>query len=259
MIAVCVSGISSFIPEYEKVIKLQRKVFPNYDFFFQQWDQYPKPNVPNCLYTPEPKWNYHVMEDVKVKPNCPIFKKITKKPGYSTDVSGGRYKLHDGGKMYRRQQLYEQFKHSANQHIAHAHLVASLPEKYKTIIRLRFDTLVSTKVDYSQYIKMAEEGWVIGFDGGREKGDNPGPIHTLKEMAINAPRCEWRIWDHMQFHPRDRLKNVLEMKQKQELNGSEWGWYQIFVHQSGDTKYKNIFGGESITKWTKQPLQWETF
>ena len=80
MIAVCVSGISSFIPEYEKVIELQRKVFPNYDFSFQQWDQYLKPNVPNCLYTAEPKWNYHVMEYVKVKPNCPIFKKITKKP-----------------------------------------------------------------------------------------------------------------------------------------------------------------------------------
>ena len=48
MIAVCVSGIASFKPEYEKVIELQRKVFP-YDFFFQQWEGFPKPNVPNCL------------------------------------------------------------------------------------------------------------------------------------------------------------------------------------------------------------------
>ena len=49
------------------------------------------------------------------------------------------------------------------------------------------------------------------------------------------------------------------MKEKQELNGSEWGWYQIFAHQSNNNKYKNIFGGESIVKWTKQPLQWNTF
>ena len=135
MIAVCVSGIASFTPEYEKVIELQRKVFP-YDFFFQQWEGYPEPNVPNCLYTPEPKWDYHVMEDVKVKPDCDIFRRYTKKPD---------------GKMYRKKKLYTQFKHSANQQMAHAHLVASLPEKYKTIIRLRFDTLVSTKVDFKPY------------------------------------------------------------------------------------------------------------
>ena len=243
MIAVCVSGIASFTPEYEKVIELQRKVFP-YDFFFQQWEGYPEPNVPNCLYTPEPKWDYHVMEDVKVKPDCDIFRRYTKKPD---------------GKMYRKKKLYTQFKHSANQQMAHAHLVASLPEKYKTIIRLRFDTLVSTKVDFAPYIKLAEEGWVIGFDCGQAPGGNPSPIHKLEEQAYDAPGCPWRIWDHIQFHPRDRLKNVLEMKEKQELNGSEWGWYQIFAHQSNNNKYKNIFGGESIVKWTKQPLQWNTF
>ena len=54
MIAVCVSGIASFIPEYEKVIELQKKVFGKYDFFFQQWEGYPEPKVPNCVFTPEP-------------------------------------------------------------------------------------------------------------------------------------------------------------------------------------------------------------
>ena len=58
-IAVCVSGITSRIPEYKKVIELQRKVFGEYDFFFQQWEGYPKPDVPNCLYSPEPEWDYH--------------------------------------------------------------------------------------------------------------------------------------------------------------------------------------------------------
>ena len=243
MIAVCVSGIASFTPEYEKVIELQRKVFP-YDFFFQQWEGYPAPNVPNCLFVPEPKWDYHVMEDVKVKPDCNIFRRYTKKPD---------------GKMYRKKRLYTQFKHSANQQLAHAHLVASLPEMYKTIIRLRFDTLVSTKVDFKPYLELAKEGWVIGFNTGQAPGGNPSPIHKLEEQAYDAPGCPWRIWDHIQFHPRDRLKNVLEMKEKQELNGSEWGWYQIFAHQSNNNKYKNIFGGESIVKWTKQPLQWNTF
>ena len=184
------------------------------------------------------------MADVKVKPDCSIFRRYTEKPN---------------GKMYRKPRLFEQFKHSANQQMAHHYLVESLPEKYKTIIRLRFDTLVSTKVDFDPYIKMAEDGWVIGFNTGQAPGGNPTPIHKLEEQAHDAPGCPWRIWDHIQFHPRDRLTNVLEMKNRQELNGSEWGWYQIFAHQSNNMKYKNIFGGESIVKWTRQPLQWDQF
>ena len=33
-IAVCVSGITSRIPEYKKVVELQRRVFGEYDFSF---------------------------------------------------------------------------------------------------------------------------------------------------------------------------------------------------------------------------------
>jgi hypothetical protein len=70
-IAVCVSGISSRVPEYKKVIELQKRVFP-YKFFFQQWEGYPKPDVKNCLFTQEPTWDYHVITEAKVKPECKI-------------------------------------------------------------------------------------------------------------------------------------------------------------------------------------------
>lgn len=244
MIAVCVSGISSDVPELEKVLALQKKVFGEYDFFYHQWEGYPKPNVDNCLYTPEPEWDYHCMRDVKVKPDCPIFRKQTQLPN---------------GKMYRKPRLFKQFWTSPNQIMSHNELVKSLPDRYTTIIRLRWDTLVSTKVDFKPYLELAKEGWVIGFNTGQAEGGNPTPIHKLEEQAHDAPGCPWRIWDHIQFHPRDRLKNVETLKEKQELNGSEWGWYQIFVHQSGNNKYKNVFGGESIVKWTQQPLQWDKF
>ena len=244
MIAVCVSGIAGNTPEYEKVVELQKKVFGEFDFFFQQWEGYEKPNVSNCLFTPEPTWDYHVMEDVIIKPDCDIFRKYTNKPN---------------GKMYRKPRLYEQFRYSANQHVAHYHLVKSLPKEYTTIIRLRFDTLVSTKVDFKPYLELAKQGWVIGFNTGQAPGGNPTPVHRLEEQTHGSPGCPWRVWDHIQFHPRDRLKNVELLKDNKELNGSEWGWYQIFVHQDGNKNYKNIFGGESIVKWTQQPLQWEDF
>ena len=53
-IAVCISGIASFVPVYKKVIEQAKKVFGEYDFFYQQWEGYDKPEVPNCLYVPEP-------------------------------------------------------------------------------------------------------------------------------------------------------------------------------------------------------------
>ena len=103
-IAVCVSGITSRIPEYKKVVELQKKVFNGYDFFFQQWKDYPEPDVPNCLYTDEPTWDYHCILETKVKPDCDIFRRYTK-PGGKIDKKG----------------LKKQFTFSANQIISHAH------------------------------------------------------------------------------------------------------------------------------------------
>ena len=90
-VSITYSGIAG--PDHEKIIELQRKVFGEHDFFFQQWEGYPHPNIPDCLYTPEPKWDYHCMADVKVKPDCDIFRRYTEKPN---------------GKMYRKARLFKQ-------------------------------------------------------------------------------------------------------------------------------------------------------
>lgn len=239
-IAVCVSGITSRIPEYKKVVELQKKVFNGYDFFFQQWKDYPEPDVPNCLYTDEPTWDYHCILETKVKPDCDIFRRYTK-PGGKIDKKG----------------LKKQFTFSANQIISHAHLVDSLPNEYTHIIKTRFDTLVSTRVDFQPYIEMLKQGWNVGFYTGGKS--NPTPEHSLTEYDHTGPRCKWRLFDHLLFHPRDRLQNVLKLKKEKNLLGAEWGWYQLLVDQWGDLKYKNVVGGESLIKCTKQPLQWENF
>jgi len=239
-IAVCVSGISSRIPEYEKVIDLQRKVFGKYDFFFQQWEGYPRPNVPNCEINPEPTWDYHCILDAKVKPDCDIYERYTK----------------PGGKIERKG-LKKKFTYSANQIISHAYLVDSLPKEYTHIIKTRFDTLVSTKVNFEPYIEMLLDDWNIGFYVGGK--DNPTPLHTLTEYDHTGPRCKWRLFDHLLFHPRDRLKNVFKLKEEQKLLGTEWGWYQLLVEPYNDLKYKNVIGGTSLEKCTRHPLQWDQF
>lgn len=238
-IAVCVSGISSKVAEHKKVIELQKKIFP-YKFFFHQWEDYPRPDVEECLYTPEPTWNYHVITEAKIKPECKIYERYTR----------------PGGKLERKG-LASQFRYSANQLISHAQLVDSLPEEYTHIIRCRFDTLVSTKVNFQKYIDMLLDGWTVGFYTGGK--NNPTPIHTLTEYDHTGPRCKWRLFDHLLFHPRERLKNVFKMKETKELLGSEWGWYQVLIHQWGDLKYKNIYGGDSLVKCTQHPLEWDKF
>jgi hypothetical protein len=104
---------------------------------------------------------------------------------------------------------------------------------------------------------MLLDGWTVGFYTGGK--DNPTPVHTLTEYDHTGPRCKWRLFDHLLFHPRERLKNVLKMKETKELIGSEWGWYQVLIHQWGDLKYKNIYGGDSLVKCTQHPLEWDKF
>ena len=239
-IAVCVSGIASRTPEYQRVIDLQRRVFGQYDFFFQQWQGYPEPDVPNCLITPEPQWDYHCILEARVQPDCDIYRRYTA----------------PGGKIERKG-LAPQFTYSANQIISHAHLVDSLPPEYTHIIKTRFDTLVSTKVNFEPYIKRLLAGWNIGFyQGGK---DNPTPGHELVEHDHTGPRCQWRLFDHLLFHPRARLRNVFELKRQQKLLGAEWGWYQLLVDQWRDLRYVNVVGGESLVKCTRPPLDWERF
>jgi hypothetical protein len=239
-IAVCVSGITSRIPEYKQVIEHQKKVFGEYDFFYQQWSGYPKPDVPNCELNPEPTWDYHCILESRVKPDCDIYRRYTK----------------PGGKMERKG-LAKNYTYSANQIISHAYLVDSLPKEYTHIIKTRFDTLVSTKVDFKPYIEMLLDGWNIGFyQGGK---DNPTPEHSLTEYDHTGPRCKWRLFDHLLFHPRDRLKNVFKLKRERKLLGAEWGWYQLLVDQWKDLKYKNVLGGESLLKCTRKPYQWEKY
>ena len=147
--------------------------------------------------------------------------------------------------------------YSANQIISHAHLVDSLPKEYTHIIKTRFDTLVSTKVNFAPYIDMLLDGWNIGFYTGGK--DNPSPKHSLTEYDHTGPRCKWRLFDHLLFHPRDRLKNVFKLKQEKKLLGTEWGWYQLLVDQWNDLKYKNVLGGESLLKCTTKPYQWDKY
>ena len=139
---------------------------------------------------------------------------------------------------------YKNKKHNSKQIIAHYRLVNSLPSKYKTIIKLRYDTILSTKVNFIPFIERAQNGEVVGFSGsvpGRNVDD------PLKELG----KKEWYLLDHLIFHPREKLQNVDKLFKDKNLLGAEWGWYQVLCHQWNDDNFMNVEGGNVIVAHTK--------
>jgi hypothetical protein len=240
-IAVCVSGLAT--ENHEVAIEIAKKVFP-YDTFYMHWKNYQTPKVLDCRYFDEPETTYHPMLETSTQPDCPIFKKITRKPDPPQ---------HRGGKLWARSSTINKTKHSAKQILAHSYLVNTLPEQYKTIIRLRYDTLVSSKINYEPYLEKAQRGYVIGFNA--RNTETYGPPRNLKEHSPrDCDRCIWEIWDHMIFHPRDRLKNVEKLFEEKNLLGWEWGWYQILCDQWKDDKFINVEGGTSLIRECTAPM-----
>ena len=237
MIAVCVSGIIG--ENYKVIVDRARSIFP-YPIFFSTWNGRPLPELENLYTFDEPNFEYHPMLDVAAPP-CVIFGYLAKKHG-----------------KIRRLKREKQTLTSATQILGHSALVDAIPEKYTTIIRLRYDTIVSSKVDFTKYLKMAENGTVIGF--GNFKSDKASwtlaePSSDLKEYTHKStPRSHYNIWDNMIFHPREKCANAYNLFEKKKLIGMEWGWYQVLCDQWDNTDYINVNGGVMLEKLCTTPV-----
>ena len=243
-IAVCISGLAR--DGYETAIKNVHKVFP-YDTFYLHWEGYDKPDVPNCILVKEPIIDYHCSFDTQYKPDCKIWKYIHRLPDSPNDK---------GGKIWWKPNYDNVIKQGFKQLLGHYYLINSLPEKYKTIIRIRYDLIVSTKVDFKPYLELAQKGISIGF--GNQTPAKNGPTQTLTTHynTCNCSLCSgWQIWDYMYFHRRDKFKNVEELYKNKNLAGGEWGLYQILCHQWNDRDYLNVWGGTTLIKRVEVPKE----
>ena len=242
-IAVCVSGLAR--DGYEVALKNVQKAFP-YDTFYFHWNGYKKPDVPNCIYVDEPNYDYHSILDTKIKPDCKLWRNVVRPPNPPQDR---------GGKIWWKPQYYERTKHISKQLLSHFYLVNSLPEKYKTIIRIRYDLLVSTKVNFKSYLELAQNGTSVGFYGSRPNMYGPDTTFT-EHRNCNCNLCSsWSMWDNMYFHTRDKFKNVDKLHEEKNLLGAEWGLYQILCHQWGTNNFLNIWGGNAILRYCSAPKE----
>ena len=241
-IAICISGIAR--GNIKRNIGCLKKAFPNADMFFSSWEEHKNDESEkyNSTYYPEPTIHYNSWCECIVDnphPKYHVYKKqFLEKTGH----------FHTKKLMNATKQL-----------IAHAYQVADLPQEYDMIIRSRWDTVVSEKVNFSKYLEQSyNENMAIGFAirGGRWTDLNSFKDidHVfIKEDTDNKWSRDWSYWlnDFLIFHPRDLCNGELvhKLHKEKRLWPAEYGWYQML---STLDNHHCVYGGAVLEKfWHK--------
>ena len=236
-IAVCFAGLVR--GNVDKNIKAAKAQFGD-NIYFATWEKFKdkKSEELNCSYWDEPVLDYNPWSEcVEDSPHPKYlgYKKIYKKdPGYRP-----------------------KFLNATKQLIAHAYqLQYQVPKKYDIIIRTRYDTTISTKVDFSKYINYVSENKAsVGFAiRGRRHSD----IHSFKEIDKRYPKAgennyshDWGWWinDNLLIHHRSRFdsQKVHDYHKTKKLLPAEFGWYQIL--SEGKDDHLSVYGGAALDRY----------
>jgi len=251
-VAVCLSGICR--GKVQRNLQELRKHFP-YDYFFSTWEgreEEAKKLLPGeeILTFPEPKMHYHpvidIPEELVTTPKMRIHRKNYNAGQYSNRTDGY-------GVNMRTRTL-----NHTKQILAHAYQLQTLDPSYDMIIRVRYDVLVSDKVDFTKYLNDSynnREAIGFGVRGTRHK-----TIHAFKEVEKVYPNemtpshvshdWGWYLMDPLIFHPRSMfdIGRTLKLHEEKKLMAAEWGWYQILSKPYGDN-HRCIYGGAQIEKY----------
>ena len=241
-IAICISGLAR--GNIKRNIGYLKKAFPDVPMFFSSWEEHKNDESEryNSTYYPEPTMHYNPWcECVKDNPH----------PKYHV------YKkqfLEKTGESHKKKLL-----NATKQLIAHAYQVADLPQEYDMIIRARWDTVVSEKVNFSKYLEQSyNENMAIGFAirGGRWTDLNR--FKDIDHVFINEDTDimwsrDWSYWlnDFLIFHPRNLYDTELvhKLHKEKKLWPAEYGWYQML---STLDNHHCVYGGAVLEKfWRK--------
>ena len=152
--------------------------------------------------------------------------------------------------------------HATKQIIAHAYQIQNLPKmswdnkRYDMIVRCRWDTVVSTKVDWNHYLnKSFTEQCAIGFG---IRGSRHIDLHSFKDIdhVYITPETDqvwsrdwaWWINDPLIIHHRDIFdyNYVFKLHEEKNLWPAEYGWYQVL---SLADNHHCVYGGASIDRY----------
>ena len=244
-VAVCLSGICR--GKVQRNLDALKEHFP-YDYFFATWKGREAeaskilPGVEIQTFE-EPKMHYHPVIDIP--------EELVTTP----KMKAYRQKFQNGG--YGHDMKVRTLNHT-KQVLGHAYQLQTLDPSYDMIIRVRYDVLVSDKVDFTKYLEESynnKEAIGFGVRGGRHKS-----IHNFKEIEKIYPNemtppdvshdWGWYLMDPLIFHPRSLFDvgRTLKLHEEKKLMAAEWGWYQVLSKPYGDN-HRSVYGGAQIEKY----------
>lgn len=199
----------------------------------------------NIFYVDEPEMHYHPILDVNdvLSPKLKSIKKnmIQKRPGF-----GDEY--------------YERTLNHTKQILIHKELLNHIPEEYDMIVRMRYDTFLSKKVDISKYLDRSYNHQIaIGFGTRSTRHKNIDILYEIPKLypSQNSPSTlsqdwGWYIMDPLILHPRRlfSLDRVDLFHSEKKLLVAENGWYQILSQPYGDT-HECVYGAAQIEKYLR--------
>ncbi len=244
--AICISGLAR--GNMKRNINHLKKAFPNIPMFFASWEE-TKNDISEqfkCSYYPEPQMHYNPWSECIIDNPHPKYH-VYKKNFLMTKLNGQS--------MPNEARLLNATK----QLIAHAYQLADLPKEYDMIIRARWDTVVSNKLDFTSYLEQSyNEKMAIGFAirGDRhiilDKFKDIDHIYIQEDTDHKWSR-DWSYWinDNMVFHRRDMYDCDLvhKLHKEKRLWPAEYGWYQML---SSMDNHHCVYGGACIERFAHQ-------
>lgn len=230
-IALCINGIyrPNVYPTPTKLIDRMINKF-GADTFFHTWEEYkhtvPKDYHHNLFACDEPVLNYHPVTDNKV---------------------GCKHAKYEEYKNKRI--LHDKMAHASKQILGYADLLSKIDvSKYDVIIRARWDTIISSIVDFAPFIDSAVSS-PVGFMIRPNRGHLIDDIIEVSKTSGKSDDWYGYLPDVLIFH-NPKLFNinyVHQLHKDQSLLPAEWGWYQVLSEPYGDIHY-SIHGGASIAR-----------
>lgn len=242
-VAVCIFGLCR--GDVETCLESHKQHTDKFDTFYGTWSDlhslHPKhvknqrnfedilPNTP-LLTLPEPKMHYHPFAS-------------------DTSVLAPRFRDYISSKYSSkaRNPIYDRQLHQTKQILGHAYQLQNIPDDYDMIVRLRFDTRLSRKVDFTPFIKQSfAKNCAIGF------GDTLGRQWTrnfnFDVLRRNENPPPFYINDFMIVHPRKIFDPdmVFDLHENKQLLHGERGWYQVLSHPN-DT-HQNVLDGANLDR-----------
>lgn len=224
--AILISGIIK--GNWERNIERVKSIFPDADLFTATWKGYGDDDKVDYVFD-EPTVNYHPTLDTQPYPKYKTieFKRLTKRDDVKRKNTTKQLLIHD--------KLLE--KVCPN-------------DEYDMIIRMRFDTYVSTHSSINGndlLTKSYKENITLGFGNRDTRHDFHSGLIKLEQYYPPVDRPiddrsvtrtnDWSyyVMDPLIIHPRKLWdsKMVWDLHYKQKLKGAENGWYQILSEPYG--------------------------